>query len=605
MRPEVDGGRYPVKRAVGEEVLVECDAFADGHDAVVCELLFRFQTEKEWHAVPMAFLHNDHWAAAFKVEKLGRYQYKVRAWVDAFVTWQRDLVKRRDAGQDLSIDLRIGSRLLENNVLADESRSADERYAAAIAAVPPRPSPDKTLESGVLEVLVDPLRARFSTWYEMFPRSARADGKHATFKDCAALLPYVQEMGFDVLYFPPIHPIGTTARKGKNNAVSAQPGDVGSPWAIGGKEGGHKAILPQLGTFDDFHALVKEANRRGIEVALDVAFQCSPDHPYVKDHPEWFRKRPDGTIQYAENPPKKYQDIYPFDFECENWKELWAELKSVFEFWVGHGVKIFRVDNPHTKAFEFWEWCIGELKAKHPELVFLSEAFTRPRIMHKLAKLGFTQSYTYFTWRNTKAELADYFTELTQSPSREYFRPNVWPNTPDILHEALQHGGRPAFIVRLVLAATLAANYGLYGPAYELLEHLPREPGSEEYLSSEKYEIRRWDRERPDSLKALIARLNRIRHEHPALQSDWSLRFHPVDNPQLLAYSKTQAADTILTVVNLDFHHPQSGWVDVDLDGQFEVEDLLSGGRYAWTRGRNFVELNPLTLPAHVFRVVR
>ncbi|HEX2197505.1 MAG TPA: alpha-1,4-glucan--maltose-1-phosphate maltosyltransferase [Burkholderiales bacterium] len=605
VRPEVDGGRYPVKRVVGEEVLVECDAFTDGHDAVVCELLFKFQAEREWHAVPMAFRHNDHWAAPFKVEKLGRYQYKVRAWVDAVVTWQRDLVKRRDAGQDLSIDLRIGAQLLGEPGLADPEKSQEERYAAALAAVPPRPSPDKTLESAVLEVLVDPLRARFSTWYEMFPRSARADGRHATFTDVAALLPYVQDMGFDVLYFPPIHPIGTTARKGKNNAVSAQPGDVGSPWAIGAQQGGHKAILPELGTFDDFHALVKEANRRGIEVALDIAFQCSPDHPYVSEHPEWFRKRPDGSIQYAENPPKKYQDIYPFDFETTAWRELWAELKSVFEFWVGHGVKIFRVDNPHTKAFDFWEWCIGELKAKHPELIFLSEAFTRPRIMHKLAKLGFTQSYTYFTWRNTKQELADYFTELTQSPSREYFRPNVWPNTPDILHEALQHGGRPAFIVRLVLAATLAANYGLYGPAYELLEHLPREPGSEEYLSSEKYEIRRWDRERPDSLKALIARLNRIRHEHPALQSDWSLRFHPVDNPQILAYSKTQAADTILTVVNLDFHHPQSGWVDVDLDGRFEVEDLLSGGRYPWTRGRNFVELNPLTLPAHVFRVLR
>jgi starch synthase (maltosyl-transferring) len=474
-----------------------------------------------------------------------------------------------------------------------------------MAAEPPRPSPDIVLESNVLEVLVDPVRARFSTWYEMFPRSARGDGRHATFKDCVALLPYVQEMGFDVLYFPPIHPIGTTARKGKNNAVSAQPGEVGSPWAIGGKEGGHKAILRELGTFDDFHALVKEANRRGIEVALDIAFQCSPDHPYVREHPDWFRKRPDGGIQYAENPPKKYQDIFPFDFESKDWKNLWAELKSVFEFWAGHGVKIFRVDNPHTKAFDFWEWCIGELKKKHPELIFLSEAFTRPRIMHKLAKLGFTQSYTYFTWRNTKEELADYFTELAQHPSREYFRPNVWPNTPDILHEALQHGGRPAFIVRVVLAATLAANYGLYGPAYELLEHLPREPGSEEYLNSEKYEIRRWDRGRADSLRELIARLNRIRHENAALQGDWSLRFHPTDNHQLLAYSKREGANVVLTVVNLDFHHAQSGFVDVDIEGSFEVLDLLSGGRYRWSRGRNFVELNPHTLPAHVFRVVR
>jgi starch synthase (maltosyl-transferring) len=338
---------------------------------------------------------------------------------------------------------------------------------------------------------------------------------------------------------------------------------------------------------------------------LDIAFQCSPDHPYVREHPDWFRKRPDGSIQYAENPPKKYQDIVPFDFESRDWKNLWEELKSVFEFWAGHGVKIFRVDNPHTKAFDFWEWCIGELKKAHPELIFLSEAFTRPRIMHKLAKLGFTQSYTYFTWRNTKEELADYFTELSQHPSREYFRPNVWPNTPDILHETLQHGGRPAFIVRVVLAATLAANYGLYGPAYELLEHLPREAGSEEYLNSEKYEIRRWARGRADSLKELIARLNRIRHENAALQSDWSLRFHPTDNHQLLAYSKREGANLVLTVVNLDFHHSQAGFVDVDIEGGFEVLDLLSGGRYRWSRGRNFVELNPHTLPAHVFRVVR
>jgi starch synthase (maltosyl-transferring) len=605
VRPEVDGGRYPVKRALGEQVLVECDAFADGHDAVQCELIWRYASDPNWQTTPMEFRHNDHWAAAFTVEKLGRYQYKVRAWVDAFVTWQRDLVKRRAAGQDLSVDFLIGASLVDNKVLKDETLSAEDRYAAAMAAEPPRPSPDIVLESNVLEVLVDPVRARFSTWYEMFPRSARGDGRHATFKDCVALLPYVQEMGFDVLYFPPIHPIGTTARKGKNNAVSAQPGEVGSPWAIGGKEGGHKAILRELGTFDDFHALVKEANRRGIEVALDIAFQCSPDHPYVREHPDWFRKRPDGGIQYAENPPKKYQDIFPFDFESKDWKNLWAELKSVFEFWAGHGVKIFRVDNPHTKAFDFWEWCIGELKKKHPELIFLSEAFTRPRIMHKLAKLGFTQSYTYFTWRNTKEELADYFTELAQHPSREYFRPNVWPNTPDILHEALQHGGRPAFIVRVVLAATLAANYGLYGPAYELLEHLPREPGSEEYLNSEKYEIRRWDRGRADSLRELIARLNRIRHENAALQGDWSLRFHPTDNHQLLAYSKREGANVVLTVVNLDFHHAQSGFVDVDIEGSFEVLDLLSGGRYRWSRGRNFVELNPHTLPAHVFRVVR
>ena len=611
LRPQVDGGRYPVKRVLGEEVLVEADVFADGHDQVACVLLWRFQDE-EWDAMPMEFRHNDHWAATFTVEKLGRYQYKVRGWVDPFLTWRRDLAKRKDAGQDLSVDFLIGARLVKNEILADERRSAEERYQAAMSADVPPPAREAVVESDALEVLVDPVKARFSAWYEMFPRSARGDGRHATFKDVVERLPYVQELGFDVLYFPPIHPIGTTARKGKNNAVAAQPGEVGSPWAIGAKEGGHKAILSDLGTAEDFRFLVGEAKKRGIDIALDIAFQCSPDHPYVREHPEWFRKRPDGTVQYAENPPKKYQDIYPFDFETAAWRSLWEELKSVFEFWISHDVKIFRVDNPHTKAFAFWEWCLRELKAKHPELIFLSEAFTRPRIMHKLAKVGFTQSYTYFTWRNSKSELTEYFTELSQGPTREYFRPNVWPNTPDILHETLQTGGRPAFIVRVVLAATAAANYGIYGPAYELLEHTPREAGSEEYLDSEKYEVKRWDLGRADSLRELIARLNRVRQDHPALQRDWSLLFHPIDNPHLLVYSKQHETDLILVAVNLDFQHPQSGFVELDLEGlglapheTFEVHDLLSGGRYAWSGSRNYIELNPHQLPAHLFKVVR
>jgi starch synthase (maltosyl-transferring) len=608
----VDAGRYPVKRVVGEEVAVEADVFADGHDAVVAVLLYKFSGEEAWRSVEMDFRFNDHWAASFSVEKLGRYQYKVRGWTDPFITWRRDLVKRRDAGQDLSVDFLIGAALSKNDILADANRSPEERYAAAMAAEAPPPDSDTIVESPVFEVAVDPVKARFSTWYELFPRSVRGDGKHGTFRDVVEHLPYVQDMGFDVLYFPPIHPIGTTARKGKNNAVSAQAGDVGSPWAIGGKEGGHKSILPELGTLEDFKLLVKEARARGIDIALDIAFQCSPDHPYVKEHPEWFRARPDGTIQYAENPPKKYQDIYPFEFETPAWRELWAELKSVFEFWVGHGVTVFRVDNPHTKAFAFWEWAIAELKRRHPELIFLAEAFTRPRVMHKLAKLGYTQSYTYFTWRNSKAELTEYFTELTKDPSREYFRPNVWPNTPDILHETLQHGGRPAFIVRIVLAATLAASYGIYGPAYELLEHQPREAGSEEYLHSEKYEIKRWDLQRPDSLRELIARLNRIRHDNAALQRDWSLHFHAIDNPQLLVYSKREEDNVILAAVNLDVARPQAGFAQLDLEylniaphETFEVHDLLSGGRYTWSGPRNYIELNPLQLPAHVFRVVR
>jgi starch synthase (maltosyl-transferring) len=588
VRPQVDGGRYPVKRAVGDEVLVEADVFTDGHDAVVAELLFKYEAEKNWNRVPMEFRHNDHWAASFRVEKLGRYQYTVRAWTDPFLTWQRDLVKRQAAGQDLTIDLQIGSQLLG-------SEMAD--YEAAMAVQPPPPKDHAVvLYEKALEVVVDPVRARFSAWYEMFPRS------FGGFRGVIDVLAYVEELGFNILYFPPVHPIGTTARKGKNNAIAAQPGEVGSPWAIGSKAGGHKALDPDLGTFEDFDLLVKKASERDIQVALDIAFQCSPDHPYVKEHPEWFRARPDGTIQYAENPPKKYQDIYPFDFESENWTELWAELKSVFEFWIGHGVKVFRVDNPHTKAFAFWEWCIGELKRKHPELIFLSEAFTRPRVMHKLAKLGFTQSYTYFTWRNTKHELTEYFTEVTQSPTREYFRPNFWPNTPDILHETLQHGGRPAFIVRAVLAATAAANCGMYGPAYELQERTPREPGSEEYLNSEKYELKKWDLERADSLAPLISRLNSIRNENPALQSDWSLKFHAIDNDQLLAFSKKQGENEILVVVNLDVHHPQSGWIDFPPG---EVHDLLSGGHYRWTTHRNYIDLSPHTLPAHVFRVTR
>ena len=598
-----------MKRAVGEDVLVEADVFADGHDAVVAQLLWRHGESEAWETVPMEFLGNDHWRAAFPVERLGRYEYTVRAWADPFLTWQRDLKKRWDAGQDLSVDFLIGAELHPGvPQLRDASLPPEVRYRAAMAAVLELPEASRILEyERVLEVVVDPERARFSAWYELFPRSARGDGRHATFEDVIGLLPEIEAMGFDVLYLPPIHPIGVTERKGKNNALKAGPGDVGSPWAIGAGEGGHKAIHPELGTFDDFHRLVHEARRRGISVALDIAFQCSPDHPYVREHPEWFRQRPDGTVQYAENPPKKYQDIYPFDFETRDWKALWRELKSVFEFWIGHGVKIFRVDNPHTKAFAYWEWCIGELKAKHPELIFLSEAFTRPRVMHKLAKLGFTQSYTYFTWRNTKYELTEYFTELTKDPSREYFRPNVWPNTPDILHEYLQHGGRPAFIVRVVLAATLAANYGLYGPAYELMEHAPREPGSEEYLHSEKYELRRWDRQRHDSLAGLIARLNRIRQDNIALQSDWSLQFHPTDNDQLLVYSKEQEENLILVAVNLDPRYLQSGWVDFAWgEGKtYEVEDLLGGGRYTWAGRRNFVQLNPQTLPAHVFRVVR
>ncbi|HZQ60908.1 MAG TPA: maltotransferase domain-containing protein, partial [Casimicrobiaceae bacterium] len=542
-------------------------------------------------------------------------------------------------GQQLHIEFLRGARLIDAAAdragkdaarlsdwagrLSDEATPEQARYTLALddtlaGAMRNYPDPETVTQcSGVFAVTVDPVRARFSSWYELFPRSTSPDPqRHGTFRDCEARLPYVASMGFDVLYLPPIHPVGSTFRKGRNNSTVAAPDDVGSPWAIGSEEGGHKAIHPQLGTIEDFRRLLDSARQLGIELALDVAFQCSPDHPYVEQHPEWFQQRPDGTIQYAENPPKKYQDIYPFYFETDEWRALWRELKSVVEFWIAEGVRIFRVDNPHTKPFDFWEWLIADIKAAYPEVIFLSEAFTRPKVMHRLAKLGFTQSYTYFSWRNTKQELIEYFTELTRSRSREYFRPNLWPNTPDILPEYLQFGGRAAFMVRLTLAATLGANYGIYGPAFELMEHTPREPGSEEYLDSEKYQRRVWDLDRPDSLKAFIARINRIRNENAALQYDWNLLFHPVDNDNLLCYSKHVATEAreeveiVLCVVNLDPHHAQSGWLDLDLEAlgldphePFQAHDLLSTARFLWHGPRNFVLLDPSQGPAHLLRL--
>jgi starch synthase (maltosyl-transferring) len=465
-----------------------------------------------------------------------------------------------------------------------------------------------------LEVVVDPERARFSTWYELFPRSAAQAGKHGTFKDVERRLAEIAEMGFDVLYLPPIHPIGKTHRKGANNLPTAGPEDPGSPWAIGSEEGGHKSIDPRLGTLDDFHDLLQAAGQHGMDVALDIAFQCSPDHPYTREHPEWFKHRPDGSIQYAENPPKKYEDIVPFDFESESWRELWDELLSVVVYWIEQGVTVFRVDNPHTKPFAFWEWLIGEVKRQHPDVVFLAEAFTRPKVMYRLAKLGFTQSYTYFAWRNTAAELAQYFTELSQPPIREYFRPNLWPNTPDILTEYLQTGGRAAFAARLVLAATLGASYGIYGPAFELCEGRAREPGSEEYLDSEKYQVRSWDRENPDNIRELITLINKVRRENPALQSDRGLRFHPTENDHLIAYTKStpDLADVVLAVVNVDPHHTQTGMVTLPLeelgirrDRGYQAHELLSGARYLWNGPRNFVEINPNAIPAQIFRFRR
>ncbi|MGN2392545.1 alpha-1,4-glucan--maltose-1-phosphate maltosyltransferase [Pelomicrobium sp. G1] len=634
VRPEVDCGRFPIKRVVGERVVVEADAFADGHDVLACVLRYRHEAENEWHERAMKPLGNDRWRGSFPVERLGRYRYTVTAWVDPFLSWRHDFARRSEP-EDLLVAARVGARLIQeaaerarapeaqalrewSECLAQAREAGEARRVGldeGLAGLAMR-YPDRRLAAYYdreLEVVVDQVRARFSTWYELFPRSASPEpGRHGAFRDVEARLPYIAAMGFDVLYLPPIHPIGRVRRKGKNNVVKAGPDDVGSPWAIGAAEGGHKAVHPELGTLADFRRLVEKAREHGLEIALDIAFQCAPDHPYVKEHPEWFRWRPDGTVQYAENPPKKYQDIYPFHFEGEAWASLWAELKSVFEFWIEQGVKIFRVDNPHTKPFPFWEWVIGELKKAHPELIFLSEAFTRPKVMHRLAKLGFTQSYTYFAWRNTKQELTDYFTELTQGEGREYFRPNVWPNTPDILTEFLQFGGRPAFTCRLLLAATLAASYGIYGPAFELQEHEPREPGSEEYKDSEKYQLRHWDLDRPDSLRDLIARVNAIRRENPALQSDWSLTFLPVDNDQLIAYMKSteDGSNLMIMVVNLDPYHAQAGWVELDLEAlgldprsPYQMHELLSGARYLWNGARNFVQLAPGM--GHVFRLRR
>ncbi len=639
LQPEIDGGKYPVKRTVGERVVVAADIHADGHDVLSAVVLYRPEQENAWREAVMRPLLNDRWQGQFSVETLGSYIYTVQAWVDAFQSWSRDTVKKFEAGQDISGAALLGARLAQSaasRAAKTDSQKLSQFSAAlgslsntggeAVAALARNTElaelmgryADRsraTIYDKKLAVTIDREKARYSTWYEVFPRScAVGPNKRGTFRDCIDRLGYVSEMGFDVLYLPPIHPIGRTQRKGKNNTPQPSSDDPGSPWAIGAEEGGHVAIHPQLGTLEDFKELQTKARELGIEIAMDLAFQCSPDHPYVKEHKEWFLQRPDGSVQYAENPPKKYEDIYPFYFESEYATELCDELKRVVFYWIDQGIRIFRVDNPHTKPFDFWEWLIREVRVKYPEVIFLAEAFTRPKVMQRLAKLGFTQSYTYFAWKNTKWELTEYFTELSQSPVREFMRPNVWPNTPDILTEYLQYGGRPAFMARLVLAATLSANYGVYGPAFELCENRALRQGSEEYLDSEKYQIRRWDIGNPTSLKGLISRVNGIRRENPALQSDWSLRFHPLDNDQLIAYSKAteDLSDVILVIVNLDPRYKQSGWIDVPLDDfkldpqqSYQVHDLLTDARYLWRGSRNYVELNPSILPAHIFKVRR
>jgi starch synthase (maltosyl-transferring) len=637
VEPEVDGGRYPAKRCIGDAVVVEADIFTDGHDSLSAVLLYKQEGETHWKEAPMAPTVNDRWRGEFVARELGRWVFTVEAWVDAFRTWRRDMEKRIAVGQDTSVDYLIGAELVEAAgkravgmdaerlgrvaaVLRDASPGADLRSVAMDSGVNTLMlrHPDRSLATRYereLVVTIDPVRARFSAWYEFFPRSSSPiPGKHGTFKESEAWLPYVAGMGFDVLYLPPIHPIGLTFRKGKNNSVNAEAEDVGSPWAIGGEQGGHTSIHPDLGTLDDFRSLVRKAGEHGIQIALDIAFQASPDHPYVKQHRDWFRSRPDGTIQYAENPPKKYQDIYPFDFETTDWQPMWEELRNVFLFWIREGVEIFRVDNPHTKAFPFWEWTIGEVKRAHPQVLFLSEAFTRPKVMYRLGKLGFSQSYTYFPWRHTKQEITEYFTELTQTRVRDYFRGNHWPNTPDILTEFLQTSERPGFMLRFLLASLLGANYGIYGPVFEQFVNEPVRPGSEEYLNSEKYEVHHWDLQKQNSLAEFIALVNRIRRENTALQNDHTLRFHEVTNDQLLCFSKQSPDGTnlLVCVINLDPHHTHNGFVDlpaaefgIENTRAYQMHELLTGARYIWHGSRNFVEVTPSSVPAQVFRVLR
>ncbi|HEY6843180.1 MAG TPA: alpha-1,4-glucan--maltose-1-phosphate maltosyltransferase, partial [Thermoanaerobaculia bacterium] len=621
----VDGGRFAAKRVAGDTVWAEADVFADGHDVLSAVVQYRHQSESKAREVRMAPLVNDRWRAEIRVEELGFYYFTVEAWVDHFLTWHRDLQKRERA--DVPMQLEIGLAMIRDAASRAKARDRKrlQHFVETLEGDDEVEDKVHDVKSGELldlmwryadrkhstrldcefAIEVDRPKAAFSTWYELFPRS------FGTFRDVEAQLPRIAKMGFDVLYMPPIHPIGKTFRKGRNNVVNAGPDDVGSPWAIGSAEGGHKSIHPQLGTVDDFRRLIGAAKEQGIDVALDIAFQSSPDHPYVGEHEEWFLKRPDGSIQYAENPPKKYQDIYPFHFESDAWRQLWEELRDVFRFWAEQGVRMFRVDNPHTKPLPFWEWAIRELKKEKPDLIFLAEAFTRPKIMYWLAKAGFSQSYTYFAWRNTKYELTQYFNEITKPPVSDFFRPNAWPNTPDILTEYLQYGGRPAFVIRLILAATLSANYGVYGPAFERMVHEAREPGSEEYRDSEKFEVKDWSRA-GDDLSDLISVVNRIRRENVALQQNATLMFHNTSNDEVICYSKMAADDVVVVAVNVDPHNPQSAWLDLDLaalhvdtNRPFQVHDLLSGARYTWHGGRNYVQLNPQIVPAHIFRIRR
>ena len=624
VQPEIDGGRFPIKRTIGEAVTVTSNLVGDGHDVMGAELVYGPQSGQE-ESVRMAFEGNDTYTGTFHVGDPGMWTYRVRAWVDEFGTWLALFRRRVEGGSpewEIESELKDGASLLEkcakkakgddkkrlkSYIKAFESGDADAALQQEVKELAAQYDPREGAENGrTLEIHVERKLAQFSAWYEFFPRSMGKPGEHGTLDDAAEMLDYVKEMHFDIVYLPPIYPIGKSHRKGKNNAQEAEEGDVGSPWAIGNEDGGHKTVEPMLGGMEAFEWFMKRSQELGLEVALDLAYQCSPDHPYVKEHPEWFRQRPDGSIRYAENPPKKYQDIYNVDFECEDWKGLWLELRSVVEFWAEKGVRTFRVDNPHTKALPFWEWCFGTLREKYPDLIFLAEAFTRPHQMYALAKLGFSQSYTYFTWRYNKSDFEQYLGELFQTEVVDFYRPSFWPNTPDILPPYLRT--RPVFQARLVMAAMMSSSYGIYGPVFELMENEPH-PAREEYLGSEKYEIRNWNLGDPTSLKPLMIRINEIRHTNPALHNNRSLKFHYVDNDQLLAFSKQEGDNRILVVVNFDANYAQTGFVHLDLgalglsDGAYHLEDLVIGERYTWEGSRNFIRLDPHYFPAHVLKI--
>jgi len=632
--PQVDGGRFPAKRIVGTPLDVYADIFCDGHDTIRAALKWRMEGERAWREEPMRFVDNDRWHGRVALTEIGRCQYAIEAWRDLFASWRAATLKKLDAGQNVSVDLEIGHRLVAD-ALAQASGSNQRLLTDLLGEIDQAEKVGETLErlllsaetqelmarahvrtnltrqDPILEVQVEREAAAFSAWYELMPRSASGDpNRHGTFDDVIARLAYVRDLGFDVLYFPPIHPIGTTHRKGRNNTLEAQPGDPGSPYAIGSEEGGHEAIHPELGTFEDFHRLVKAAREHGLEVALDFAIQCSPDHPWIAEHPEWFDWRPDGTIQYAENPPKKYEDIVNVHFYRGAIPSLWFELRDIVLFWIGHGVTIFRVDNPHTKPLPFWEWMIREVQVRHPEAIFLSEAFTRPKMMKRLAKVGFTQSYSYFTWRTSKQDFVDYLTELTREPCRETMRPNFFVNTPDINPYHLQTGGRPMFQARLVLAATLAGCWGMYN-GFEICE-AQAVPGKEEYLHSEKYEIRAWDFDRSGHIKDDIRAVNAIRRENPALRQFTNLNFYNAWNDNILYYGKftDDLSNFVLVFVNLDPNAAHEAHFEVPLwefglpdQASIGARDLIEGVDFGLDGKVHHLHLDPHHRPYAIWRL--